>query len=245
MTSEVVNNSEWVNDLFAASARDWTPASARHAVYVLYAAVSPDPEAARRCASVLSDTELQRAERFITEGDETHFKQRRAFRRYCGALALESPRPLSQINFIETEKGRPYLSDLPNFRFSFSSCRFGFLGAWSSTHLIGIDIEDQTTNLEPAELAQQFFREAEAKVVKEVSGLARRRTFFQLWSLKEAALKCIGEGLPYGLDAFEFELVPSIRVVNAPREHDGPELFNAQLIVRANSCAALVTRGMV
>lgn len=244
MTSNDANDSKWVNNLFAASARDWTPASAHHAAYVLYAPVSPDPEASRRCASVLSNIELQRADRFVTEEGKVHFKQRRAFRRYCGALALGSPRPLSQVVFKETEKGRPYLPDLPDFRFSFSSCRFGFLGAWSSTHAIGIDIEDQTRNLEAAELAGQFFSEAEAKVVKEVSGLARQRIFFRLWSLKEAALKSIGEGLPFGLDAFEFELAPNLRVVHAPCDHGGPERFNAHVIEGTNTCAALVTRSM-
>jgi phosphopantetheine--protein transferase-like protein len=245
MTSAEAKDSEWVNELLAAGVCDWTPAALRHAVQVLYMPVSRDPEVSRRCAAVLSDTERQRAGRFVTEEGKVHFQQRRAFRRYCGSLAPGSPRPLSQVGFEETEKGCPYLPDLPDVRFSFSSCRFGFLGAWSSTHGIGIDIEDQTRNLEAAELAQQFFSAAEAKIVKEGSGLARLRTFFQLWSLKEAALKSIGEGLPYGLDAFEFELVPNLRVVQAPCNHGGPERFNAHVIEETNSCAALITRSMI
>jgi 4'-phosphopantetheinyl transferase len=239
------NDSDWVNNLFAADARDWTPASAHHAAHVLYAPVSADPETSRRCASVLSNTELQRADRFVTEDLKAHFKQRRAFRRYCGAVALGSPRSLSRIVFQETEKGRPYLPDLPDFWFSFSSCRFGFLGAWSSTHGIGVDFEDKTRKVEPAELAQQFFSEAEAKVVEGVVGLARQRTFFQLWSLKEAALKSIGEGLPFGLGAFEFELAPNLRVVHAPRDHGGSERFSAHVIEGTDSCAALVIRSVV
>ena len=238
------NDSDWVNGLFTDGARDLTPASAHHAACVLYAPILPDPEASRRCASVLSDAERQRADSFVTEDGKDHFKQRRAFRRYCGAFALGSPRPLSQIVFQETEKGRPYLPDLPDFWFSFSSCRFGFLGAWSSIHGIGVDLEDQTRNVEAAELSQRYFSEAEAKAVERVGGLARLRTFFQLWSLKEAALKSIGEGLPFGLDAFEFELSPNLRVVHAPRDHGGAERFNAHVIEGTDSCAALVIRSV-
>ena len=118
---------------------------------------------------------------------------------------------MSRIAFAEKENGRPYLPNFPNLWFSFSSSRSGFLGAWSSTHAIGVDLEDKTRNVRPEELAQHFFSEAEAKAV-ESAGEARLRTFFQLWRLKEAALKSIGEGLPFGLDAFEFELSPNIRV---------------------------------
>ena len=238
------DDSEWVNNLFTASARDWTPAPTHRAASVLYAPVSRDPEASRRCGSVLSETELRRAECFVTEDGKANFKQRRAFRRYCGAFALGSRRPLSRIAFRETDKGRPYLPDLPDVWFSFSSCRFGFFGAWSSTHWIGVDIEDQTRNLEAVELAQQFYSEAEVRAVEALGGLARLRTFYQLWSLKEAALKSIGEGLPFGLDAFEFELAPNLRVVQAPSDCGGPRRFNAQVIERTDICAALVVRSV-
>jgi 4'-phosphopantetheinyl transferase len=68
------------------------------------------------------------------------------------------------------------------------------------------------------------------------------RTFFQLWTLKESALKSIGEGLPFGLDAFEFELDPNIRIVDAPRAYGGPERFCAYAIEVAGGCAALAIR---
>jgi len=244
MISDDADDSEWVNSMFTASAGDWTSSQAGHAAHVLYAPVSCDPEASERCASVLADIELQRANRFVREDGRAHFKQRRAFRRYCGARVLGSPRPLSRIVFQETDKGRPYLPELPNVWFSFSSCRFGFLGAWSLTHEIGVDLEDQSRNLEAAELAQQFFSQAEANAVRTVAGLARLRTFYQLWSLKEAALKSIGEGLPFGLDAFEFELAPNLRVAHAPPDYGGPERFNAQIIKGTDISAALVIRSV-
>jgi hypothetical protein len=121
MTLGDANHSEWVKELFAANACDWTPAAARHAAYVLYAPVSRNPEVSMRCASVLSDTELERADRFVTEEDKTHFIERRAFHRYCGALALGAHRYLSQIVFRETEKGRPYLPELPGVHMVFNT----------------------------------------------------------------------------------------------------------------------------
>ena len=137
------------------------------------------------------------------------------------------------------------LKALPDTWFSFSSCRFGFLGAWSSTYGIGVDLEDHTRNLEAVELARQFFSKAEANVVQESGGLERLRSFLRFWCLKEAALKSIGEGLPFGLDAFEFELEPIPRVVHAPPDHGGPERFDAHVIEGIeSSCAALVIRSL-
>jgi 4'-phosphopantetheinyl transferase len=57
-------------------------------------------------------------------------------------------------------------------------------------------------------------------------------------------LKSIGKGLPFGLDAFEFELDPDLRVVHAPADHGGPEQFEAYVIEGTDGCAALVTRSL-
>lgn len=236
------DDSNWVREMFDATARVWTPDSARSVAHVLYAPLSSSPESSRRCAAVLSDTERLRAKRFVTEDLTSHFLQRRAFRRYCGALALGSARPLSQIDFSETEKGRPYLSDRPDIWFSFSSCRIGFFAGWSSTRMIGVDLEVQTGNLEVTELAQLYFGKAGVKAVATAHGLAQQKTFFQLWTLKEAALKSIGEGLPFGLDAFEFELGTHPRILQTPRDYGGSERFSAHVMEEGNCCAALVTR---
>jgi phosphopantetheinyl transferase len=231
-----------VKDFFAARSRNLTPAPVRHAAHILYAPVANDLEVTRCCASVLSKTELQRAERFIKQGDRSLFIQRRAFRRFCGALSLESSMSLCQVVFEETEHGRPHLFDLPHCWFSFSSCRFGFLGAWSSMHGIGVDIEERTKDPGAAELALQFFSVAEARAVEGPGGLASLQSFFQLWTLKEAALKSIGQGLPFGLDTFEFELAPSLRVVHAPADYGGAESFSAHRIEGTESCTAMVIR---
>lgn len=236
------DSSDRVRERFSANARDWTPAPSGRAVQVLYAPVSHDPEVTKLCASVLPEVERQRAERFAAERDGALFVQRRAFRRFCGDLALASSRPLSEITFNETANGRSYLADQPDHWFSFSSCHFGFAGVWSANHGVGVDLEDSTRHVEATELAQKFFSVAEAKAVEEPGGLASRQLFFQLWSLKEAALKSIGEGLPFGLDAFEFELEPILRVVHAPPDRRGPAQFSAHILEGTATCAALVVR---
>jgi len=239
------HNNDRTRGYFGTCARDLTPASVCYAARVLYVPFARDPEISRQCASVLSDAELHRADRFVARHDKASFIQRRAFRRFCGAIALGSSKPLSQFDFEETENGRPYLPGVPDTWFSFSSCRSGILGAWSSTHAIGVDLEDRTRDIEAVELARHYFSEAEGRVVEVAGGWARRRTFLQFWSLKEAALKSIGEGLPFGLDAFEFALAPRLRVVDAPAQHGGPEQFDAQMIDGTDRCAALVIRSRV
>lgn len=236
------HNDDHTRDYFSTCARDLTPASVCHAARVLHVPFAHDPETSRHCASVLSDAELQRANRFVAGHDKARFVQRRAFRHFCAATALRSSMSLSQIDFEETENGRPYLPDVPDVWFSFSSCRSGFLGAWSSTHAIGVDLEDRTRDLEAMELARRFFTDAEAQAVEGADDLTCLHNFLQFWSLKEAALKSIGQGLPYGLNTFEFALTPRLRVVNAPTEHGGPSRFDVYMIDGTGGCAALVIR---
>ena len=98
--------------------------------------------------------------------------------------------------------------------------------------------------MDAPELARRFFTAAETDAIRGLVGVERSETFFRFWTLKEAALKSIGEGLPFGLNAFEFELKPVPRVVQAPSACGGPARFDASLIEGTDGCAALVIRGM-
>jgi phosphopantetheine--protein transferase-like protein len=234
------SNSNRIIDFFAVHSRDLTPAPIRHAATILYAPVSNEAEITRCCESVLSETERRRAERFTTSDDRRLFLQRRAFRRFCGSRSLGSLQSLSRDIFEETENGRPYLVDQPDVSFSFSSCRSGILGAWSPWYGIGVDIEDCTRNPGAIELARRYFSVAEARSIEGRDDRENQRSFFRLWSLKEAALKSIGEGMPYGLSAFEFELEPNLRVVHAPADHGGAERFRAHLIEETENSIAII-----
>jgi len=231
-----------VRDHFATVSLDLTPTAARATTRVLYAPVSGDRTFSKRCASVLSGDEGLRGGRFVAESDQVRFTQRRAFRRFCGAIAFGASMPLSEIVFTETENGRPWFPGSPACWFSFSSCRSGMLGAWSWTHAVGVDLEDPSKDLEVEDLAREFFSAAEITAVERARGLARLQVFYRLWTLKESALKSIGEGLPYGLDTFEFELTPELRVVHAPADHGGPATFSPHVLPGTDVTAALVTR---
>jgi 4'-phosphopantetheinyl transferase len=235
-------SSERVRNLFAATARDLTPKFARSTCQVLYAPMSRSEDVSGKCRSVLSVTEQQTAARIVAIDGRGLFEQRRAFRRYCGAIAVGSATPLSRIHFEATTKGRPYLANAPNLWFSFASCPSGMLGAWSSSHGIGVDIEYPDGNLEAIELARVFFSRAEAESILTADRSQRPETFCRFWTLKEAVLKSIGEGLPFGLDAFEFVLNPNPQLVQAPGRYGLARQFNPFLLRETDGCAALVTR---
>lgn len=236
------NASNELSRYFAAGSCDWTPVLASHMVHLVYMPFKSDAGISGLSAAILSADEIQRLDRFRAGIDKVHFSQRRAFRRYCGAKATGSEQPLARIDFSETDKGKPFIAGFPDISFGFSSCKNGFLGSWSTTGFVGVDIESETRQMDYAALAHQYFSTAEATVVGDMQGLKRTRAFYRFWTLKEAALKCIGEGLPLGLDVFEFELSPDLQITNAPAKHGGPNQFSASLIEEANNCAALVIR---
>lgn len=234
--------SEQLSCYFASGLLDWTPVDTGHLAHIVYMPVTSEPDVSSLCELALSTDEVQRSGRFGKEADRAHFNQRRAFRRFCGATAIASTRPLEDIDFSETKNGRPFLPGYPDISFGFSSCQDGFLGAWSTTHGIGVDIESKARQMDFLALARKFFSKTEVSLVEDMQGLKRIRTFYQLWTLKEAALKCIGEGLPFGLDTFEFELTPALHIVKAPIGHGGPDQFFANIIEDSDRCAAVVIR---
>lgn len=234
--------SQKIENHFTQGVRGVTPIEFCSDAKALYIPVTNDPDFTRLCASVLSPEELSRARKFSDPIDRVTFIERRAFRRYCGKRAANSFQDLPEVRFETDQRGRPFLPDTPGIWFSFSACRTGLLGAWSSTHGVGVDLEDTHRQLAASDLAHHFFSKNEASLVSARGTDDNRQVFYRLWCLKEAALKSIGVGLSFGLDAFEFELKAVPRVIKAPREHGRKAHYRAQFLAGTGHCASMVTR---
>jgi phosphopantetheinyl transferase len=226
-------------DRFAERSRDVTPAGLHRAARLLYAPVASEPELERLCSSALSTAERTRACRFGSAAERSRFVQRRVFRRVCAGLALGTTDATASC-VREIEGGRPYVPGSPDLWVSFSSCPAGMIGGWSWGRPIGVDIEDEARTVEPLPLARELFSAAEAEVIACADPSRRRSTFLRLWTLKEAALKSIGEGLPLGLAAFEFELEPELRIVRTPTGAGVPAHFRAWTAAEPGWRAAVV-----
>ncbi|MGE0052788.1 MAG: 4'-phosphopantetheinyl transferase superfamily protein [Hyphomicrobium sp.] len=227
---------------FRSYARDCTPEIAGATIRVLYAPWSREPEVSKLCASLLPDVEQRQSELFLTDSDRQRFQQRRSFQRYCVYDALGCADMLHDLDLGWTAKGRPYLAGRPEYSFSFSACRLGFVGAWSSTHDIGIDIEDSADDVEELEMCRYYFEARETTAILSLTGAERRSAFFRLWTSKEAALKSIGEGIPYGLSTFVLDLKPSPRIICAPAAFGDLCRIQVHPVDRTDGCTSLVLR---
>ena len=97
-------------------------------------------------------------------------------------------------------KGKPYLEKSP-LNFSISHCNEVVVCSVNKMK-IGIDIED-IKNINKYVISKTL-TEVERKNME----FSNRRDeyFFRLWTLKEAFIKCIGQGLSYGMRNVEFKI---------------------------------------
>lgn len=104
------------------------------------------------------------------------------------------------INFQYTERGKPYVQ-IPGVEFNIShSGDFALIGV--SRHKIGVDIEKIKPNRNFKMLAETVLSEDERAWVFDKDTEQR---FYQLWTLKEARLKCDGDGIAGHFPAATFD----------------------------------------
>ena len=111
-----------------------------------------------------------------------------------------------------------------HLHFSFASSSGGFIGAWSHQGSVGVDLQEPVKTIEPRALAKTCFtRREQERMDRCVRDAERADMFYRLWCLKEAALKSIGEGLPFGMERFEFETGVGARCLSAPGRCGAPD----------------------
>ncbi len=103
-----------------------------------------------------------------------------------------------EIIFGKGAYGKPFVVNFPNFHYNLSHTRNAIAVAISCNE-IGIDIEKINNNHK--EIAARFFTEDEYQYIYCTKAYQDRR-FYEIWTMKEAYIKCIGKGLSMQLNSF-------------------------------------------
>lgn len=173
---------------------------------------------------ILSPEELTRAKLYRFRRDARHFIARRCLLRCLLAAYLEiSP---DGIVFQATRQGKPFLANpgRDGLTFSISHSSASALFAISRGSEVGVDLEKERDNLDPMELATQFFAPSERLALELLPSQERKAAFFRTWTRKEAWLKAVGCGLSLPLTDFLVSIEPEKPVLlDCPSQYGQPQ----------------------
>jgi 4'-phosphopantetheinyl transferase len=189
--------------------RGATAAFANDAIEIVMTRLDVSPEAVRASAALLSETERQRADRFVFDCDRRRFTVARAqLRRLLSKRLGTQP---EAVEFVYGAHGKPSLaqqcaeSDL-HFNVSHSDDVAAY--AFSTEREVGIDIESIRMIRDAKEIAARFFSPSENDAYLALDPNERPVGFFNCWTRKEAFIKALGDGLCHPLDSFDVSLTP-------------------------------------
>jgi 4'-phosphopantetheinyl transferase len=178
----------------------------------------------------LSDTEKQRAARFVFERDRSRFITCRGLLRAVLAQLL-SLSPV-EVTFNYGEKGKPHLRGSPLF-FNLSHSNDQACIAACRETALGIDVEciRTPTHHTWVDLAQRFFSTAEIAELIALPASRQSEAFFACWTRKEAYLKLHGLGLALPLNRFSVTVDPDMPAMLCstewrPKDVDGTTLYD-------------------
>ena len=165
---------------------------------------NPQVEALTNC---LSQEERGRAERFVTATLSNHYVIAHALLRHILAIYIKcQPQALQ---FLTSPHGKPYLDPAHHslaLEFNMSHTRGLALYA-VALEPVGIDVELLGRDMQFEEIAERFFTQAEHQALCALPQASRQKAFYRCWTLKEAFVKALGQGLNYGLDKFEVDFL--------------------------------------
>jgi 4'-phosphopantetheinyl transferase len=158
-------------------------------------------------AAWLSPGERERAARHRRPGDGGRYLATRVLvRGVLSGLVDQAP---GALDFVETAHGRPSLlpPGLHGIDFNTSRSTSWVVLAVHRGAACGIDVEDLSRANDITAVARRF-APSERDLLDRTPEADRRRTFFALWTLKEAFFKALGTGLTVPLRSAAFTLEP-------------------------------------
>ena len=168
-------------------------------------------EETQQCRDLLSQDEIQRADRFHFAKHRRRFTVTRvAMRQILGRYAGVPPQKLV---FSYGGKGKPELSGALTgleIKFNLSHSSEMALLAITQRLAVGSDIEWVSAEVATEEIAERFFSASEVNVLRALPAAERTEAFFSCWTRKEAYIKALGEGLSVPLDSFAVAFGPGV-----------------------------------
>ncbi|MCF6766430.1 4'-phosphopantetheinyl transferase superfamily protein [Thiotrichales bacterium 19S3-7] len=101
--------------------------------------------------------------------------------------------------FSEDDNLRPFLVNDKRYDFNISHSGNWLMMAVIENGKVGIDIEKLDDTRSNCAIAEAFFSQEEAIFLNQLASLEQLAYFYLIWTLKEARLKCTGEGIANGL----------------------------------------------
>ncbi len=119
--------------------------------------------------------------------------------------------PAADIQFSTLEHGKLVLHERhgrSDIQFNVSHSQGEVLLALTLVDAVGVDIEKVRPEVCWPALAKRFFSPAEYDALQHYAGEHAVTAFFSCWTRKEAFVKAVGDGIAYGLKAFEVNVEP-------------------------------------
>ena len=149
---------------------------------------------------LLSEDERARAGRFHFDEDRRRYLVAHgALRTILSSYLRREPQ---SILFRKSEAGKPeiiWVRSDPPITFNLSHSGAAVLVGVARDRRIGVDIEQLKTRIDVVGIAERHFTREELDTLRTKSNDDRYKSFFSLWTCKEAYLKAIGCGLSGGL----------------------------------------------
>ncbi|HWO89921.1 MAG TPA: 4'-phosphopantetheinyl transferase superfamily protein [Gemmatimonadales bacterium] len=168
-----------------------------------YAGVPP------RLDRTLSDDERDRAARFRSPDDRRRFIVGRGMLRLILSRYLAVPP--EDLRFRYGEHGKPELDgqgSSNDIRFNLAHSNGVAVYAVTRGQEVGVDVERVRSWGDLEAVAERFFTPSEWFALRGLPPRERDLAFFSCWTLKEAVLKAVGNGLTQHLDSFAVTVRP-------------------------------------
>jgi len=190
--------------------------------------------------SMLDEGEKARMVRFVHARNRIEYAAAHGLTRLALGAGL-SLAPAS-LAFVEGPNGKPSAQrggrPAPvSFNLSHANGMVGVAVLAQPDVPVGFDLERFDRRIE-LELADRYFRPEEVKWLASLPAGERPRGFLRLWTLKEALIKAMGEGLSRELDSFWFEVFPPRLHFVSGDEDAEPWRFEQRIVDEAFVAAA-------